>query len=163
MKRITILTILIVFSLCSAFAFTACGKNGETSGEEALVMDKRYINEFDAQKDEEKQKYYVFHSDGTGEYVYHYDYDYVSSYLTEHVHRHYIIHFKYTYVDNEKSSVVCFYDRLERLEGDDSEYNSTSWSELVTVSKNVLSTIGTSYVFWINADYLKTIPNFHRA
>lgn len=176
MKKQAILTILIFITLCCLFAFTSCERNGEVSvaadqnkesqAQEVLVMDKRYISESHVRSSAEKQIYYVFHSDGAGEYIYHYDYDYISDYdkkYDEHIHRHYAIHFKYTYVDRDKSAVVCFYDSIERFEGDDGSYKSTSWSELITVSENVLSTIGSNdYVFWINEDYLKTIPNYRK-
>lgn len=148
MKKFAVIITFIIAVLCCAFAFSACGGN-----EAKLAMNKRYIIKSDVRNDENKQVSLVFHSNGTGEYTYHFDYT--------STHNHYIIHFKYTFVEEDKSAVVCFYDSLERLDGDDGKYNSTSWSELVNVSKNVLATVGTyGYVFWINEDYLKTIPNF---
>lgn len=153
MKKILAITMLLVVTICCAFAFTACGSDSK------LAMNKLYIREEDVGK--EVQDSYIFHSNGTGEYTYHYDYE--SSVSSEYNYsRHYIIHFKYTYVDKDKSAVVCFYNSIERLEGDDGSYKSASeWSKLVTVSKNVLATVGsTSYVFWINEDYLDEIPNY---
>ena len=145
MKKIAVFTMLIVITLCCAFAFTACGKDELT-----LVMDKRYIFENDAKKDADKQASFIFHSNGTGEYTIHDDY--------YDIHEHYVIHFKYTYADSDKSAVVCFYDSITRLDGDDGS-SHTKWSRLVTISKNVLVTSASDY--WINEDYLKTIPNFH--
>lgn len=154
MKKLAIFTTLIVTALCCVFAFTAC-ENDDTTG---LVTDKHYIKSSDVRKDADEQVFYVFHSDGTGEYTYHYDYE--SSLYPEH--NHYVISFKYTYVDSDKSAVVCFYDGIERLDGDDGSYTFTSWTELVTVSKNVLTTVGNyGYIFWINEDYLNTIPNYY--
>lgn len=152
MKKIVAFTMVIIVVLICAFTFAACG---EADSVTTLVMNKRYINEVHVSRDVKNQSSYVFHSDGTGEYTYHYDYS--------STHEHYIIHFKYTYVDSENSAVVCFYDSMERLDGDDGKGGSTGWSNLITVSKNVLATVGPSdYVFWINEDYLKTIPNFRQ-
>lgn len=152
MKKILAITMLLVVTLCCAFAFTACGSDAK------LAMNKLYIRSSDVRLDADEQETYIFHSNGTGELTYHYDYDSSSSAK----HQHYTIHFKYTYVDKDKSAVMCFYDSLERLEGDDESYNSTAWSSLVTVSKNVLMTISTTvgYIYWINEDYLEEIPNF---
>lgn len=144
MKKLAVFTILIVITLSCAFAFTACGSDAK------LAMEKRYIHEADV--GESNQRSYLFHSNGTGEYTFHYD--------SATTHSHYIIHFKYTYVDNDKSAVVCFYDSVEILQGNSSNPGKT-WSNLVTVSKNVLTTVGSGYVFWINEDYLDEIPNFH--
>lgn len=139
---------IIIATLICSLAFTACNTDAK------LAMDKRYISESDVRKDAEKQVYYIFHSDGTGEYTYHYDGTYT--------HSHYILHFKYTYVDGDKSAVACFYDSIESLANDEG-YKPVGWSELVTVSKNVLATVGTSgYVFWINEDYLEELTNFRK-
>ncbi len=148
MKKIATVVIMIIAALICSFSFVACS-NTDVS----LAMDKRYIYDGAVNKDAEKQIFYVFHRDSTGEYTYHYDGTYE--------HYHYIIHFKYTYVDGEKSAVVCLYDSLERLDGDDGSSISTRWSELVSASKNVLATVGSKgYIFWINEDYLKELPNF---
>ena len=146
---------LIVTALCCVFALSAC----EDKDVSALAMDKRYISEDDVKKEYNQQLSYVFHSNGTGEYTRHYDY--ISIFEDGSSHLHYKIHFKYTYVDSDKSAVVCFYDSIERLDGDDGTMNPTNWSMLLTVSKNVLATAGSyGYGFWINEDYLKKIPNF---
>lgn len=159
MKKIAVFTMAIIVALICSFAFTACiGTNAAAPADVAkLVMNKRYIRDEDVGKDADKRSSYVFHANGTGEYTEHYDNgDTVWGY-----HQHYVIHFKYTYVDGDKSSVACFYDSIERLEGDDGGYETdTTWSCLVTVSKNVLTTVGLGYTFWINEDYLKTIPHF---
>lgn len=157
MKKLAVLVMTVLVALTCSLAFVSCTDDASAA---ALVMNKRYIQSSYV-NDTENQRYYVFHANGTGEYTYHYDYDseYDSSYSE---HSHYKIHFKYTYVDQDKSAVVCFYDSMERLDGDNGKANvSTSWSNLLTVSKNVLSTAGTyGYNFWINEDYLKTIPHF---
>ena len=158
MKKIAIYVMMIIAAIICSFTFVACSDNDVSASSDAatLVMDKHYINADYVNEDTEKQIYYVFHADGTGEFIYHYDFS--GSYYESHYH--YIIHFKYTYVDNDKSAVVCFYDSIERLDGDDKTYNSTSWSSLVTVSKNVLTTVGSGYTFWISEDYLKNLTHF---
>lgn len=168
MKKFTAMILCLAAFLGCLFAFSACTETNESGDEKesgkqseinvsALTMEKHYYRETDIRLD--KRDSYLFHANGTGEYEYHYDY--ISEYVWDSdVHQHYIIHFKYTYVDNDKSSVVCFYDSLEGLDGDDGSYISTGWSELITVSQNVLMTVGSSYIFWINEDYLGEIPNF---
>ena len=147
---------MLILTLCCGLALTACGKAEATAG--TLAMNKRYIRESDVKEDSSKQISYVFYSNGTGKYTYHYDYE--SIFNPEH--SHYVITFQYTYADNDKSAVVCFYDSFEALEGNTTEA-LTDWSTLVTVSKNVLATTGSyGYTFWINEDYLKNIPNFGR-
>ena len=153
---------MIIIALVCTFTFVACSNADATDDSDVatLVMNKRYINKNYVSKDTEKQIFYVFHANGTGEYTYHYDHDYVDASFESHTHNHYIIRFNYTYVDDDKSAVVCFYDSIERLDGDDGTYKATTWTQLVTVSKNVLVTVETSYIFWINEDYLKTLPHF---
>lgn len=168
MKKLAVFTMMLIVAFCCAFGLTACGEKANTVGDDAaLVINKRYIREYDANnkeksEQESEQFYYVFYLNGTGELVRHYDYN--SSYGDEYSdHFHYSVHFKYTYVDSDKSAVVCFYDSFERLEGDDGKASvSSDWSRLITVSKNLLATTGSGgYLFWINEDYLKTIPNFN--
>ena len=159
MKKLAIFMMLIIIAICCMFAFSACEEDDNVS---VLAIDKRYILANDVKKEVNKQDSYVFHFDGTGEYTLHYDYILWDEANDEkNTHNHYKIHFKYTYVDGDKSAVVCFYDNIERLEGDNGKANPTDWSALLTVSKNVLATAGSyGYVFWINEDYLKAIPNF---
>ena len=149
MKKLAFFIMLIITTLCCVFAFPGCDEDVSK-----LAMNKRYINEADVDKDADEQQSYVFHSNGTGEYTYHFNGGYPNRY-------HIVIHFKYTYVDSDKRAVVGFYDSLERLEDDDGKFNNNGWTSLVTISKNVLATADSSgYTFWINEDYLKTIPNF---
>lgn len=152
MKKFSIFLMLVVATLYCAFAFSAC------SNDSKLAMNKLYIRSSDVRLDADEQETYIFHSNGTGEYTYHRDYDSSNS----SIHQHYTIHFKYTYVDKDKSAVMCFYDSIERLEGDDGSYTTTYWHSLVTISKNVLMTISTTvgYTYWINEDYLDDIPNY---
>lgn len=156
MKKIIAFVIITIVALICTFTFVACSNTDDptSSTQATLVMNKRYIHEEYVRSETKSQLSYIFHADGTGEYTYHDDY--LGNYLEEH--NHYIIHFKYTYVDADKSAVVCFYDSIERLDGDDGKYTSTTWSVLLTVSKNVLAT--SASIFWINEDYLKTLSHF---
>lgn len=154
MKKIATFVMMVFVALICTFTFSACSGTdaSASSGVAKLAMNKRYIRSGYVNENIENQDFYVFYANGTGEYTYHYE--------STYSHSHYKIYFKYTYVDSDKSAVACFYDSIERLDGDGGGYVSTKWYELVTVSKNVLTTVGTSYVFWINEDYLKMIPHF---
>ena len=149
-----LLSFIVLVSLCCAVALAACGNS-----QSELVLNKYYILSDDVKADVSEQVTYVFFADGTGEYTYHYDYEGSSGYSE---HSHYVIKFKYTYTDSDKSAVVCFYDGVETLEVNTSAV-STGWTRLLTVSKNVLMATGSyGYSFYINEDYLSTIPNYQQ-
>ena len=148
MKKKIFNVMLAVALICCAFSMFGC-TNSQPSTEMSLVMNKRYILENDVRKDAEEQSYYIFYSDGTAKHVF-------------AVYRE-IMYLKYTYVDDDKSAVVCFFDYMENFDGELVTDAFTGYTELITVSKNVLSTVSTyGYTFWINEDYLKEIPNFRK-
>ena len=142
---------MIVAVLCCGLALTACNGGGK------LQMNKKYILSYDVNNAASSQSYFIFKHNGTGQYY---------SHNESWKNTHYVINFKYTWVDDEKSAVMCFYDSHQALDGDNGEhsYVSSRWSMLLTVSKNVLMHVGTSgYTFYINKNYLKTISNFNVA
>ncbi len=143
-KKLIIFVSLIICSLALLLALPACDN---TAG--SLQYDKKYIAEGHANND--KERYYLFHSDGTGIYKY-----FSSGYTYAY---DYTVSFKYTYADEDKTAVVCLFDSVEYGSKDTEKSVSTDWSELLTVSKNVLCT--TNGYFYINEDYLKEIPNFN--
>ena len=159
----------------------ACDSNDNGKNIGALKTEKKYLEEstvnstlteqdiIDSADDFylTYQQYYIFHSNGTGEYVYN-GIDYESGgYI---VHAKYTIKFKYTYVDDDKSAIACFYDSLENNStvigdyntGNPFPYSFNSWSRLITVSNDVLCLTGTGYTFYVNEDYAKKLTNFNK-
>lgn len=143
-KKLIIFISLIVCSLALLLALPACN----TSSNSVLQYDKKYIyDDFVGKSGEEC--YYIFYSNGTGVRRYFHAY---GTYCTD-----YRLTFKYTYIDDDKEAITCFFDSVEYGNKNDATI-STDWSALLTVSKNVLCT-GTS--FYINEDFLNEIPNFN--
>lgn len=160
MKNITKIMIAVSFmtTLC------ACAENKNDAEANDLLCDKEYIYEYYQSSGDltiNAKSTIVFHTDGSGEYIHHYEYTHTpASYFD--AYRHYIINFKYVFVDNDKSTVACFYNGIERLEGDDWSMVNTDWSLLLNVSKNVVISISTSgYALFVNEDYFKTL-DFYR-
>lgn len=156
MKRKICIALLIAIVACFAVClFSACGGS-------ALKMNDKYILDIDVKENENEQVYFIFYSNGTGKYKYYYNH--VSSIDSSYNYTNdYTITFKYTYADGDNSAVVCFYDSVEY--GSNHTQNgstvSTSWTRLLTVSDNVLCYASSSgYTYYINENYLKTIPNF---
>lgn len=146
----------LLVAFCSLFvslaAFSACGD--EASGNtntNSLTFDKRYLY-YESSKDlsqpAEKQTYFIFHSDKTGEY----------RYYKEVSHRAYTIKFKYITILNE--SAVCFYDSVEYEETHTDTYEaSTTWTqELLYSPEFIVDSYGNT---WICETYLEEeLPNF---
>lgn len=155
MKKLLSVLLAITALFGCIFAFSAC------SGATALRYEQKYIAEDSVGKDENMQVYYIFHKDGTGEYYHHYDY--VSDFNSDYnEHKHYCVSFKFTFLDEEKETIYCAYDGFKRLGGNEGTNADTSWSRLITVSKNVImSTSGAGMTFYINENYLEEIPKFN--
>ncbi len=139
-----------VFSVCS---LSACDDDEKENF--GLQMGVKYIYRSCVNSDDTiKENYYVFHSDGTGEYVQ----KYMGSYSRLN---HYTIGFKYTFVDNEKSTVVCFYDFIKYEEDHIADKNSqTHWVMTIGVSKNVLIALDSASSMYISEKYIQSIPNY---
>lgn len=153
-KKLVGFILLIVTVCCAVFSLSACGVNsGNVAG---LEMDKKYIYYDSVNEDKnEYESYYIFYANGTGKRR---CFKIVTSSVDD-----YTINFKYTFVDKDKSAVVCFYDSVDYGDKHNTSYKpSSDWSVLLTVSKNVLCSAGIyGYSFYINENYLKTIPNFN--
>lgn len=189
-KKIFAMLFVLVLIATSITALVACDNAGGGKNISALQTEKKYhaestvnsgLTEADilAQPGEylQYQSYYVFHANGTGEYICNkVTDDYYNNTLVK-IHAKYTLRFKYTYVDDDKSAVVCFYDGLNNQSiiiengykdetdniGKPYDYDFTDWSKLVTVSKNVLCVTGTGYTFYINEEFVKQIPNFNKS
>ena len=147
-KKIILALVAAVVAVFACFAFAACSGDGD------LQMNARYIIEDDINEKDYQQTYFEFFSDGTGVYRYYYK---GTSTLYD-----YELTFKYTYADNDKSAVVCFYDSVVYGKDNITAKVSTEWMRLLTVSKNVLCYVSTSgYTYYINQNYLNsTLQNF---
>ena len=150
-KRLGLILLTVVVACFALFGLSACDSNVEQ-----LQTNKKYIYSSDVGEDADKQAYYIFNSDGTGKYRYYFYFD-IDSIFNED----YTVKFRYTYVDNDKSAVVCLFDSVTYGSDNGTYRVSTTWTKLLSVSKNVLCIAGTGgYGFYINQDYLKTVPNF---
>ncbi|MCM1194654.1 MAG: hypothetical protein NC332_01835 [Firmicutes bacterium] len=171
-KKIFAAIILCALLVGMLVSLTACGE------EEVITLqtDKKYVYEglINNETTYEEliasnqfgtiQRYYVFHDDGTGEYFL----DSVAYIGSSSVHYKFTLYFKYTFADDEKSAVVCFFDRCDNKsvkikDGSAFDVSFENWSELFTVSENVISLVTTGgYSFFINEDYAKTLTNFNK-
>ena len=159
MKKI-LSAMLTVLLLGCVFGLAGCkDEQASPAGEDmGLVMGKRYIYEYMLSANSTEERAFIFSADGTGKYVYKYESE------NEINNSHYEIYFKYTYTDDFKSEVICFFDGYKRLDGKTNAPCQTSWSIMIAVSKNVLMSVGSSgYSYYINEDYVATIPNFRVA
>lgn len=144
--------IFLIFMLIIPICFSISACNEEDYGE--LQMDVKYILTDHAAYVEKAQGYYLFKSNGTGEYKYY------SNYISDsYTIVSYKIHFKYTYIGSDKEAVACYYDSLEICDDNNKTISEKSdWNVILTVSKNVLmNTKGDTYT---NKNFLDTLPNY---
>lgn len=176
MKKKILSICLITLLLISAICICAACDNKSDNDIGKLQMNKKYIAKSTINSELTEQDildrsseyltyehYYIFYSDGTGICVYN-DIDF---HYNIRVHRKYTLHFKYTYVDNDKSAVVCFYDSVDDTStvvstNEPHAYPLKNWTTLLTVSQNVICTAGTSgYSYFVNEDYAKQLTHFN--
>ena len=153
-KKFFVLLLAVALCLSTALGLVACGDDyDELQYNVKYIYDNSYIRG----KVNDRKTYFVFYDNGTG--IYHHYASY--SYYTDQ----YTVKFKYTYLDSDKSTVMCYYDDITF--GD--EHNSSTskskyndWSNMVAVSKNTLMrTTSTSIGYFVNENYLNNeIPNF---
>lgn len=154
MKKLRYLVVsILLICLSAVLLLGACGKSGSPAGG-GLVFNTKYVR---GAFGEDVENYFLFRSDGTGDYACNNDYTYAAA-------EHYTMHFKWFYADQEESAVVCFYDGAEYDEqkhkapriGDDTHY-------LVTVSEHVLCvSSGTSSSCYINENYVDELENYRK-
>ena len=167
-KKILSFVIVLMLIALSLVTLIACKDNSTE-----VVYGKKYILSDDVNEDADKQCYYVIKDDGTMIYRY---YKIYNEKTDETQIIDYILQYLYTFVDSDKSSIVCFYDSLidssVYIDKDGKTFPLKVYyvyslpdkddSGLIMVSKNVLCIAGTGYTFYINEDYVKTIPNFNK-
>lgn len=145
MKRKLFILLALVLCLTPVLGLVACGSDAD------LAYDVKYIHDNDdiRSKDGYKQTYVIFNSNGYGQF-HHYSLSYGGDYTYE-----YTVKFKYTYLDKDKSTVACYFDSItfsDRHSFNSKPEDYDDWSEMYTVSKNVIMSSGGST--YINKDYL---------
>lgn len=180
---LAILIILTLITICLC-GLASCGDK------ETIVYGKKYIHQYWTRSDSDMQTYYIFQNDGTCIYKYYKRTVQKTSTQQTITIKDYSVQYYYTFADEDKSALVYFYDKLlndsstfTNADGatfplDSDEYRKyckdnylvyeylpeVYSSGLLTVSKNILCSAGTSgYTFYLNEDYIKTIPNFNKA
>ena len=165
-KKLFAIIFVLILTVSGVTALAACDNAGGKAIS-ALQTEKKYLAESTVNSGLTEEdilaqpgeyltyhSYYVFHADGTGEYV-----------CNKIDYRDYNIHAKYTLhydrLDNQSIILKGYKDETDN-EGIPYDYDFTDWSRLVTVSKNVLCVMGTGYTFYVNEDYVKQIPNFNK-
>ena len=183
MKKLLAVIMTATLLVCALLAVASCGKDGEYG----LVYEKKYVDsdcvyqktEEGSKAEEHRYGYYLFHKDGTLKYHVEstetkqtgWD-DATQSPITAKYYVKYDVYYKYTFVDDDHSAVFITFDRFEDNTTDE-KGTSISCEEvisyfyypkerLITVSKNVLCYVSSSYSFYINEDYVKQIPNYNK-
>ena len=162
-KRLYAILSLVLLAVFATGLLAACddGKSDQSGNnliksEYDLQMGKKYIRSSDTNKKIYEQEYVLFRANGTGELRHFYVSESSPQYNND-----YIIQFKYIYADGDKSTVVCFFDSVTYgSKHSETEKVSSDWSKLLSVSKNVITNVGSNYIFFINEDYLNDLPNF---
>ena len=144
MKKSILVLIILALCLTSLFALTACN-NGSGDGDLQYGVKYSYYQ----LDDDTHIYYYTFNNDGTG-----IQRRKDSSY-------DYILYFKYTFADNDKSAIACYFDKIEKSANTSLNPYApdSSWHEMLLVSKNTVAS-SSSYAFFVNEDYLSEIPNY---
>ena len=155
MKKKLCLLLAASFCMTPVLGLVACGDDVAE-----LDLGVRYICDDDNMRSEDdyKKTHVTFYKNGTGLYHYYY---YESNWATDSRTSDYTIRFKYTYVDNDKSTVACFYYGSTTFgeSHNASEYERSSWSAVYTISKNVLMSLNGK--MFINENYLnEEVPDY---
>lgn len=153
MKKLRYVVIGILTICLSALLFLCgCGET-RSSSPNGLVFNKKYVRgAFGVYR----ENYFLFRTDGTGDYVRNFDPEYASA-------EHYTMHFKWFYADKDETAVVCFYDGADY---DEATHKAPRLSDnthfLVTVSECVLyATSSALTATFINEDYVDQLQNYN--
>lgn len=145
-RKICVLSIVaVIVCLFVALSFSACQDDVA-----ALQFEVKYVSTV------KETTYFLFHKDGSGYFV-----ERTESISSEYFE--YLIKFKYTYVDKDKSAIMCFFDEVVYSPGatEAGLYIPSNWSALLTISKNVLcTTTSVGVAAFVNENYLDELPNF---
>lgn len=139
MKKTVLILLILVLCLTSLFALTACNRDGD------LQFGIKYS--YYRLEDTEHIDYYIFNKNLTGEY-------HRKSSISD-----YIIYFKYSFLDDDKSTVACYYDSHENM-GSPSYAPSNGWTSVLIVSKTAV--IENGKTCYTSEKYLDEIPNYRK-
>lgn len=162
MKRKLVALMLVLCFACGAFGLVACDDDKADYTELAIGVKYYASNDCIRSENEYEKTFVVFAKNNTG--VYHRYYFHEGFYYDTCTE--YTIKFKYTYVDEDKSAVVCFFDEIEIGQHNTEDLSSAidRWTATFTVSANVLkgdSIIDSMPTYFINANYLnKELTNY---
>lgn len=140
-KAATVLTVAMM-CLCMVCMFTACGASGAANSEpnvNTAKMNKKYIWDRDIRKDSDSAWWYMLKDDNTGIF---------------HRGDEYEIVFKYTYLDAEKSTAMCFFHESDDYSG--------LWKATLILSEDVIIESSNGNNVYICEDYLPQIPNYNK-
>lgn len=178
MKKILKLMSLAAACCAAAISFVGCSDpspatNNPSSSDSSysLQFDTKYYYYQDMHDNKNRNAvYFIFYSNGTCTRFSHRDAYSSSSYFSRDTDVE--MYYKYTYLDEQKTGIVCFIDGIKETEYDDggSVYNvNTSLSPsyekdyyIFSISKDVVMSTGEyGYTFYINENYAREIPNFY--
>ena len=159
MKRKLLVLAIAVVMVLSCFMLVSCGDTVKNK----LSYGKKYLYE-DYLGTNDKEIYYLFNRNGTGEYYsYYQEFD---SYTNETHITSYTIYFKYV-IDTDNDVVYCFYDSFEYNKDhnyDDRYYTpNPTWSAVLTYTNKFLYSITAYPRFYLTEDFANnSVPNFRR-
>ncbi|MDE7107843.1 MAG: hypothetical protein K2O39_05910 [Clostridiales bacterium] len=176
MKKFFALMLLAV-TCCAASLSLLVGCSDEehaTDSPDSLQFNVKYCY-YKSIHDNENDEfaYYIFYSNGT---CMRYSQSGHTSYLDGYVKEYdWKTYYKYTYIDEQKTGVMCFFDSIKyTYYNDDGSIDHVMTERdmstdlmykeyrVLSVSKNVLMSSGTySNSYYINENYIKEIPNFY--
>lgn len=175
-------TLALTVACCAAaVSFVGCsgnsvnpnnnGNNSASGSSDGLQFDTKYYYHYNMHNIKNGNAvYFVFYSDGTCTRFSHRNAYSSSSYFTRDTDVE--MYYKYTYLDEQRTGIICFIDGIKETSYDDDgnvyDINTTlspSYEKdyyIFSVSKNVLMYAGeSSYTFYINENYVDEIPNFY--
>lgn len=173
MKKFFALMLLAVTCCVAALSlFVGCSdEEHATDSPDSLQFNVKYYYYEDIHNNQNgSATYYIFYSNGT---CMRYSQSGHTSYLDGYVKEvEYKTYYKYTYLDEQKTGVMCFFDSIKTTyynsDGSiyhiDTEPSSAEQKEysVLSVSKNILMSSGLySSSYYINENYIKEIPNFY--
>lgn len=173
MKKLIRVLALTVACCAAATAFVGCADKKTASGSpDSLVFDTKYYYMTDIHNNKNGEaEYYIFYADGTCMSYSQSGSTYIGEYTKQVEYRTY---YKYTYVDEQKTGIMCFFDSKSNTyfnnDGSVDRVDTTPTSnqqkqyQIFSISKNILINAGAyGTYYYINENYVDEIPNFYPA
>lgn len=166
MKKAIKLLALTAACCAAAVSFVGCSdKNTATGSPDSLQFNTKYYHYQGMHDNEDGHAvYFIFYSDGT-----------CMRYSHNRNNDRDIdieMYYKYTYLDEQRTGIVCFIDGIKETQYNDDGsvyYVDTSLSPsyekdyyVLSISKNVVMSSGVyGHTLYINENYVDEIPNFY--